>query len=130
MRIRLVRCVLLAVLLCTSVEARAQNLPPPRVLPPETRLVQPVMPPAFHPLPPNFHPLPPYGRPLPLMYLPPVPYRPSAYQHWQYYGITYSGNLRPRVIQMPRGGYFLYNGYPFPYVHVYPGEHFNPIGRD
>jgi hypothetical protein len=123
MRSRLLPFALLLALLCASAEAHAQNLPPPRVLPPVNYPLQPVMPPAFHPLPP-------YGRPLPLMYLPPVPYRPSATQVWQYYGITYHGYLRPRVIQATQGGYYLYRGYPFPYVHVYPGEHFNPIARD
>ncbi len=124
MRSRFLRFASLFALVCAGSQAHAQNLPPPRILLPANPPLQPVMPPAYRPL------MPPYGRPLPPMPLPPAYYRPSAYQVWQYYGITYSGQLRPRVIQATQGGYYLYRGYPFPYVHVYPGEHFNPIARD
>jgi hypothetical protein len=77
--------------------------------------------------------LPPHGRPLPTLPLaaspyPPPGYQPSAYQVWQNYGITYNGWLRPRVIQNSAyGGYFLYNGAPFPYVSTMPGRQFQSI---
>jgi hypothetical protein len=102
--------------------APAQVLPPPHVLPPANMappgFVAPVMPPAGKPLP-----------SLPLAALPyPVPgYRPSAYQVWQNYGLTYNGWLRPRVIQTPQGGYFLYNGAPFPYTYAMPGRHWGSV---
>lgn len=118
MRLPIFALVLVAVLTCPAGIVSAQSLPPPRVVPPETPGVRfmPAMPPAGYPAP-----LMPYG-------LPPG-YRPSAYQHWQYYGLTYQGYLRPRVIQATYGGYYL-NGYPFPQVHVYPGHHFMPIAKD
>jgi hypothetical protein len=58
---------------------------------------------------------------------PPPGYRPSAYQVWQNYGVTYNGWMRPRVIQMTDGGYFFYNGALYPYVYVHPGYHFGSI---
>jgi hypothetical protein len=115
MRIRLVPLALVTTLVCTS-GLFAQSLPPPRVLPPPGGATLFVMPPA--------------GRPLPPMAGPPPGYRPSAYQVWQYYGVNYQGWLVPRVIQVQGGGYYLYNGYLFPYVNVYPGEHFNPIAKE
>jgi hypothetical protein len=72
--------------------------------------------------------MPPAGVPLPSM--PTAGYRPSAYRVWQYYGVNYSGWLRPRVIQVQGGGYYLYNGYLFPYVNVFPGEHFMPMAKE
>jgi hypothetical protein len=69
--------------------------------------------------------LPPGGYLMPLP--PPGYYRPSAYQVWQYYGVTYNGWMRPRVINTPSGGYYLYRGVPFPWVHNYPGEQILPF---
>ena len=113
MRTWLVPLALIAALTCTSTVA-AQTLPPPRALPSEGGATLYAMPPA--------------GAPLPSM--PTAGYRPSAYQVWQYYGLTYSGWLRPRVIQVQGGGYYLYNGYLFPYVNVFPGEHFMPLAKE
>ncbi|HEY7153795.1 MAG TPA: hypothetical protein VH575_07530 [Gemmataceae bacterium] len=121
MRSQLVSLALVAAVVCTG-DIFAQTLPPPRVLPPEQRPAQPTLPPAGGA---TLFVMPPPGRPL---YPPPLPpgYRPSAYQVWQYYGLTYQGWLRPRVIQANgSSGYYLYNGYPFP-VNVYPGHHFTP----
>jgi hypothetical protein len=72
--------------------------------------------------------LPPHGRPIPTLPLaaspfPPPGYQPSAYQVWQNYGVTYNGWLRPRIFQTPQGGYWLYNGAPFPYVYTMPERH-------
>ena len=64
------------------------------------------------------------------MPLPPVYYRPSAYAVWQYYGRTYSGFMRPRVIDGAGGGYYLYGGVPFPWVANYPGVNTMPLARD
>jgi hypothetical protein len=126
MRIQLVPLALVVAVVCAD-GAFAQTLPPPRVLPPEQRPAQPILPPAggatLFVMPstgPMLHPSP----------LPPPGYRPSAYQVWQYYGITYQGWLRPRVIQANGSGYYLYNGYPYPYVNVSPEYHFNPMGKE
>ncbi len=131
MRIRLVPLALLAALLGTSMETHAQELPPPRLVPPENRSLQPMLPPAGTIAPPfgMARPvLPPPYRPGPVLPLaaspyPPPGYQPSAYQVWQNYSVTYNGWLRPRVMQTnPQGGYFLYNGAPYPYVSVMPGR--------
>lgn len=125
MRLPIFALVLVAVLICPAGLVSAQTLPPPRVVPSETPPVQPLAP-GVHLMPA----MPPGGYPMPLMpYGLPPGYRPSAYQHWQYYGLTYSGFLRPRVLQATYGGYYL-NGYPFPQVNVYPGHHFMPIAKD
>jgi hypothetical protein len=117
MRIRFVPFVLLAVLLFSS-SARAQGLPPPRVVPPPYRSLYTVLPPAGKPMP-----------TLPLAASPyPVPgYQPSAYQVWQNYGWTYNGWIVPRIYQVNDGGFWLYNGAPFPYVYTMPGRHFSTI---
>jgi hypothetical protein len=127
MSVRLVPITLVLALGCTE-SVLAQTLPPPRVLQPEIRPAQPMLPPVGGA---TFFAMPSAGRPLPPMPpgLPPG-YRPSAYQVWQYYGLSYQGWLRPRVIQANGTGYYLYNGYPFPYVNVYPGEHFMPIAKE
>jgi hypothetical protein len=49
-------------------------------------------------------------------YAPPVYYRRSAYEVWQYYGVDRQGQFRPRVIYSPSGAYYLYNGAPFPWT--------------
>jgi hypothetical protein len=122
MRIQLVPLALVAAVVCTD-GAFAQTLPPPRVLPSEQRpAAQPILPPAGGA---TLFVTPSTG---PMLHPSPLPpgYRPSAYQVWQYYGLTYQGWLRPRVIQANgSSGYYLYNGYPFP-VNVYPGHHFTP----
>jgi hypothetical protein len=117
MRLRPVLLALFAVFALAHSEARAQVLPPPRVLPPA-------------PIPMYGGVLPPAGRPLPTLPLAaspiPVPgYQPSAYQVWQNYGVTYNGWLRPRIVQTPYHGYgvWLYNGAPYPYVYTWPGRH-------
>jgi hypothetical protein len=125
MRPVLVPLASLVVLTCSTSHLSGQTLPPPRPLPSDGAAAQPVLPPVqiMPGMPPGAHPLP---------YLPPgLPpgYRPSAYQVWQGYGLTYQGYLRPRVFQAMYGGYYI-NGYPFPQVHVYPGHHFTPIGKD
>src|SRR5262249_41569911 len=112
MRLRPVSLALLAVFVLTSGRVHAQMLPPPRVVPGVTYSPQMV--------------LPPHGKPIPTLPLaaspyPPPGYQPSAYQVWQNYGVTYNGWLRPRVIQTVHGGYFLYNGAPYPYVYTMQG---------
>ena len=74
--------------------------------------------------------MPPDGRYVAPMPLPSVFYRPSAYRVWQYYGRTYSGSFRPRVIDDSRGAYYLYRGIPFPWVRANPGEYTMPLIRD
>jgi hypothetical protein len=125
MRAVLVPLASVVLLTCLAGNLPAQTLPPPRPLPSEAPATQPVVPPVG--MVPG---MPPPGYPMPYMHpgLPPG-YRPSAYQVWQGYGLTYQGYLRPRVFQAPYGGYYI-NGYPFPQVHVYPGHHFTPIGKD
>src|SRR5579885_2744651 len=111
MRLSFAPLAFVTVLVCTE-GVLAQTLPPPRVLPPEHRPAPPVLPSAGGA---TLFVMPPIGQPLYPSPLPPG-YRPSAYQVWQYYGLTYQGWLRPRVIQANGSGYYLYNGYPFPYV--------------
>jgi hypothetical protein len=74
--------------------------------------------------------MPPAGRPAQLYELPPVAYRPSAYDVWYYYGRTTSGWMRPVVIDATPGAYYLYRGRPFPWVRNYPGEYYMPLARD
>ncbi len=112
MRRRLLSTALFVTLAWAGGRVGAQTLPPPRVLPNEQ-----AMPPV----------LPRVGQALPPMPLPPVYYRPSAYQVWQYYGRTYSGQFRPRVIDATGGAYYFYRGIPFPWVRVYPGEYAIPL---
>jgi hypothetical protein len=126
MGIRLVLLALVTTLVSTA-GVFAQSLPPPRVLPPENPPAQPVLPRMGGA---TLYVMPSAGRPLLPMAGPPPGYRPSAYQVWQYYGLTYHGWLRPRVIQVNGGGYYLYNGYPYPYVNVSPEYHFNPMGKE
>ena len=126
MRIRLVPLALVTALVYAD-GVIGQSLPPPRVLPPENGLAQPVLPPVGGA---TLFVMPSGGRPQPMMAGPPLGYRPSAYQVWQYYGVTSQGWLRPRVIQVNGGGYYLYNGQPYPYVNVNPGFHFNPIAKE
>lgn len=114
MYLRSVPLAVIAAVALAHSEVRAQVLlPPPHILPPAS-MVRGVLPPAGRPMP-----------VLPLAALPyPVPgYRPSAYQVWQNYGLTYNGWLRPRIYQTPYGAYWLYNGAPFPYVYTMPGRH-------
>jgi hypothetical protein len=115
MRIRPVPLALLAALVLTG-GVHAQVLPPPRVMPPAHPFSSMVLPPAGKPLP---------TLPLAASPYPPPGYQPSAYQVWQNYGWTYNGWLRPRVMQIGDGGYFLYNGMPYPYVYVMPGRHYS-----
>lgn len=122
MRIRLIPLAVLAVLLLNN-PARAQVLPPPRVLPPAGPPVQFLVRPGV----PSPTVLPPHGKPLPPMPLAALPYpvpgyQPSAYQVWQNYGWTYNGWIRPRAMQTANGGYWLYNGAPMPYAYVLPGR--------
>src|SRR5579875_29050 len=113
MRLPSVLLGLLAAVTLARSEARAQVLPPPRISSAGS-MIYGVLPPAGKPVP-----------SLPLAALPyPVPgYQPSAYQVWQNYGVTRNGWLRPRVLQMPCGGYWAYNGAPYPYVYTWPGKH-------
>jgi hypothetical protein len=135
MRSRLVPLALFVVLLLNG-GAKAQVLPTPQVVPPASPRPSIVLPPAGPPaqilVPPPTRMLvmPPAGKPLPTLPLaallyPPPGYRPSAYQVWQNYGWTYNGWMRPRVIQTLNGGYWLYNGAPYPYVYVMPGRHYS-----
>jgi hypothetical protein len=91
----IVRAALLVGLVYVGGEARAQPMPPPHVLPPGVQA------------------------PLP----PPVPYRPSAYQVWQFYDRNYMGQFRPLVIDAPAspyGAYYFYRGIPYPFMRNYP----------
>jgi hypothetical protein len=98
MRRLIVRTALLLGLVGACGWARAQPLPPPHVLPPGVQA------------------------PLP----PPVYYRPSAYQVWQFYDRNFMGQFRPLVIDTPNspyGAYYRYRGIPFPFMRNYPGEY-------
>ena len=108
----------IAMCLLLGGEVSAQVMPPPRVVPPQNRPPQVVLPPAGRPVP-----------TLPLAASPyPVPgYQPSAYQVWQNYGVNRNGWMVPRIWQTPNGGYWLYNGAPFPYVYTMPGQHFPSV---
>jgi hypothetical protein len=110
---------------CGSVHA--QVLPPPRAVQMQMFAPRPFVAPNM-----LAGVLPPHGRPIPSLPLaaspfPPPGYQPSAYQVWQNYGLTYEGWLRPRIMQTPHGGFWLYNGAPFPYSYVMPGHHFQSI---
>src|SRR5262249_49841110 len=48
-----------------------------------------------------------------------IPYRVSAYEVWQNYGIDRQGLFRPRVIYSPYGSYYYANGAPFPWVETH-----------
>lgn len=112
-------------LACTSSLSAQQVLPAPRPMPSANPPPAPLVPM------PGVTIMPGAGRPL--SPLPPMPrpgYRPSGYQVWQYYGLTYQSWLRPRVIQVQGGGYYLSNGYLFPYVNVFPGHHFMPLAKE
>ena len=53
------------------------------------------------------------------VYAPPVYYRRSAYDVWQYYAVDHQGYFQPRVIYPPGGhAFYLYNGKPFPWASV------------
>jgi hypothetical protein len=53
-------------------------------------------------------------------YLPPVPYRVSAYEVWQHLGTNRQGQWVPRVILMPDGtAYYSYSGKPYPWTTLY-----------
>jgi hypothetical protein len=72
--------------------AGAEPLPAPRAVPPAQ--VVPVLP-----------------------YPPPMPYRVSRYQHWQYYGVSPTGAWLPRVIDAgPYGAWYAANGHPYFWV--------------
>ena len=127
----------------------AQELPQPRVLPPSA--ADPGLPPPrvlpspryLQPLPPRLLPLVPPGPRVitmpggatylvkPRLMMPPPPpyayYRPSAYQVWQYYGVTYSGYFRPIVINTNNSGFYLYRGLPYPWVNNYPENQIMPF---
>lgn len=42
--------------------------------------------------------------------------RTSAYDVWQYQGVTQNGRFRPLVIYGPEGAYYLYDGRPYPWA--------------
>ena len=81
-------------------EPDAELLPPPRELTPEPTLA------PGHPVLGTF-PIPAY-------------YRTSHYAIWQFYAVDQRGYFRPRVVYSPIGGYYLYNGQPYPGVLVEP----------
>jgi hypothetical protein len=87
----------------------AETLPPPRPATPPEMAPGPALPP---PVPPE------------LMLFP----RQNPYAVWQFYSPNYLGYWRPRVIATAQGGYYLYNGMPFPYT-VYPGEYKPIVGN-
>jgi hypothetical protein len=59
----------------------------------------------------------------PVMPAPPVYYRRSAYEVWQYYGIDQQGYFKPLVIYLPGNHAFgAYSGKPFPWASAYPQE--------
>ncbi len=127
MRLALVLHALLALFALSCGSVYAQVLPPPRAVQMEMFAPRVGMTPNMLAgvLPPHGRPI--AGLPLAASPVPPPGYQPSAYQVWQNYGLTYNGWLRPRIMQTPYGGYWLYNGAPFPYSYVMPGRHFHSI---
>jgi hypothetical protein len=88
--------VLSVALLGLAGAGRADELPPPRVLP----TTQP--PPA-------------------IVIYPPTPYRVSRYAVWNYYGVSSTGQFLPRVLDTPYGAYYAFDGRSYPWVatHTY-----------
>jgi len=79
--------------------------------------------------PPTEEKLPP-PRPLPTRtVIQPIPYRVSAYEVWQNYGIDRSGKFRPRVIYSDYGSYYYANGAPFPWVETHTRDFSQTIGN-
>src|SRR5437764_1335439 len=59
----------------------------------------------------------------------PAPYRVSAYEVWQNYGIDRSGKFRPRVIYSNYGSYYYANGAPFPWAETHTRDFAAYIGN-
>jgi hypothetical protein len=78
---------------------------------------------------------PPEGQPAPLVVpirveMPPIAfYRTSAYDVWQYRGVSSDGRWRPRVQWTPYGAYYTSDGRPFPWPNQYPREILTYPGR-
>jgi hypothetical protein len=85
-------------------EGRAQPLPAPRPLPP-----------AFVPPPSTFP--------------PPPPFRRSAYEIWQYYGINNTGWFLPLVIDDGFGGVYRSDGTPYTGISTHM-INYMPYGMD
>jgi hypothetical protein len=60
--------------------------------------------------------------PGPVVYPPAPYYRVSQYEHWQAYGVTRQGRFRPRVVLVPDGAVYYYNGMPYPWLTVRPSS--------
>jgi hypothetical protein len=99
----MLRTPIVLLILAAVVPAAAgdEPLPAPRALPPAPVMVV----------------LPPVG------YAPPMPYRPSRYQVWQYYGVNGAGQWVPRVIDGPHGAYYAYDGRPYYWVPMHTREY-------
>lgn len=89
------------------VETHAEPLPPPTPLPPPPVAVMPGT----------------------VIVAPPMPYRPSRYQVWSYYGVSWSGQFLPLVLDTPHGAYWAATGRPYPGV---PNRtlHYMPYARE
>jgi hypothetical protein len=48
--------------------------------------------------------------------------RISRYEVWKNVEVDQFGRFRPVVIYSPYGSYYRYNGQPFPWASMYPGE--------
>lgn len=46
--------------------------------------------------------------------------RTNRYDVWQYYEVDRFGRFRPVVIQSPYGGYYRFNGQPYPWASTQP----------
>jgi hypothetical protein len=82
--------------------AKAEPLPPPRVVQPD-------------PVPQLVVPFPP---PHPVYHFPQV----SRYEVWQNYGVDRRGYFRPLVIYSPSGPYYRYNHAPYPWASTHEFE--------
>ncbi|MFL5244160.1 MAG: hypothetical protein ACJ8FY_18810 [Gemmataceae bacterium] len=72
----------------------------------------------------------PIPRPIPSrVILQTVPYRVSAYEVWQNYGVDRFGRFRPRVVYSPYGSYYYANGAPFPWVETHTRDFVPFIGN-
>ena len=65
------------------------------------------------------------GEPVVIVQTPPIVYRASKYEVWQYLAPDRQGRFRPRVVYTPEGSYYMYSGQPYPWTTSQP-QYFLP----